>query len=180
MPLRNHRPLLARAFALLFGGALAGIGINAARPSGVALFAFQAPTTCTAESDQGAPIVEMTPREASALCGRPGTVFADTRPAAPYAAGHVVDALHLPCDTTAGGAEIAIKELGRAEVVVVYGDSTDDGRAVAETLRRRGLRSDVRVLTGGFAAWNEEGLACASGPCRECTIATSKGDHHHP
>ena len=52
--------------------------------------------------------------------------------------------------------------------MIVYGDSSDDGRAVAETLRRRGLHGDLRVLRGGFAAWEREGLACASGPCQDC------------
>ncbi len=177
MSWRPDRPLLVRAAALLFGGALVGLGVNKARPSGVAVFGFEAPTTCTAATEQEAPIVEMGPREASTLCAHPGVVFADTRPAAQFAAGHVVDALHLPCDTTASGAEIALKDLARAETVIVYGDSTDDGRTVAETLRRHGLKADIRVLGGGFPAWEKEGLACASGPCRECTIATSKDPH---
>jgi rhodanese-related sulfurtransferase len=66
--------------------------------------------------------------------------------------------------------------LGRLEAartVIVYGDSSDDGRAVAETLRRLGLRGELRVLRGGFAAWEREGLACASGPCKDCPIAGS-------
>ena len=36
-----------------------------------------------------------------------------------------------------------------------------------------GLRGDLRVLEGGFAAWEKQGLACASGPCHECTVAGS-------
>ncbi len=157
-------PLLLRTAALLLGGAAAGLGANAVRPAGVPILSFSPPTTCSAEAGKHeAPIVELTPREASFLCGRPGVVFADTRAAARYQDGHVADAIHLPCDATEQGAQTAIAHLENAETVIVYGDSSDDGRAVAETLRRRGLHGDLKVLHGGFPAWEREGLACASG-----------------
>ena len=131
-----------------------------------------------------APVLELTPREASALCDRAGVVFADTRPAARFEEGHVANAVHLPCDASEGGAQAAIARLAHPgerpkafpdhpETVIVYGDSSDDGRTVAEALRRRGFHADLRVLRGGFAAWESEGLACASGPCADCTIAGS-------
>jgi rhodanese-related sulfurtransferase len=168
------RPLLLRAVALVLGSGAAGLGVNAVRPGGVALLGFEPPTACTAEVGQvEAPIVELAPREASFLCGRAGVVFADTRPAARFEEGHVADAVHLPCDASEHGAEVAIAQLSPAETVIVYGDSSDDGRAVAETLRRRGLHGDLRVLRGGFAAWEREGLACASGPCKDCPLAGS-------
>jgi rhodanese-related sulfurtransferase len=165
--LRIDRALLLRSAALLLGSGAAGLGANAIRPGGVAIGAFQPPTTCTAEAGgaaEQAPVVELAPREASFLCGHPGVIFADTRSAARFEEGHVADAIHLPCDATELGARAAIAQLSRAATVIVYGDSSDDGRAVAETLRRRGLRGDLRVLRGGFAAWEREGLACASGP----------------
>jgi rhodanese-related sulfurtransferase len=176
MSFQLDRPLWARAAVLLLGGGAAGLGVNAVRPGGVALRAFQPPTTCTAEAAAGeAPIVELTPREASFLCGSAGVVFADTRAYARFEEGHVADAVHLPCDATELGAKAAIAHLSHAQTVIVYGDSSDDGRAVAETLRHRGLRCDLRVLRGGFAAWEKEGLACASGPCTDCaSVAGSR------
>ena len=173
MPNRIDRPLLFRAAALLVGGAGAGLGVNAARPAGVALRGFEPPTACTVAAPTVAPVTELTPREASQLCNAGGVVFADTRPDERFEAGHVAGAVHLPCDATELGAQAAIASLtqARAQTVIVYGDSSDDGRAVAETLRRRGFRADLRVLRGGFAAWEREGLACASGPCEDCTIA---------
>jgi rhodanese-related sulfurtransferase len=174
---RLDRALVLRAAVLVLGSGAAGLCANALRPAGVALRSFEPPTTCTAEAGgqaAPAPIVELAPREASFLCGRPGVIFADTRAAARFEEGHVADAVHLPCDATELGAEAAITHLARATTVIVYGDSSDDGRAVAETLRRRGLRSDLRVLRGGFAAWEQEGLACASGPCRDCPLAGSE------
>jgi rhodanese-related sulfurtransferase len=181
---RLDRPLILRAAALVLGGGAAGLGANALRPGGVAILSFEPPTTCTAEAGSqggGRPrspgrepaIAEIAPREASFLCGRAGVVFADTRPASTYEEGHVADAIHLPCDATELGAQAAITHLSHAQTVIVYGDSSDDGRAVAETLRRRGLPGDLRVLRGGFAAWEREGLACASGPCKDCPLAGS-------
>lgn len=160
----------------MLGGGAAGLGANAVRPGGVAIRAFEPPTTCTAEAGgphAPAPIVELTPREASSLCGHPGVVFADTRAAARFEEGHVADAIHLPCDASELGAQAAIAHLAQAQTVIVYGDSSDDGRAVAETLRRRGHRGDLRVLRGGFAAWESEGLACASGPGKDSSLAGS-------
>jgi rhodanese-related sulfurtransferase len=171
---RLDRPLLLRTAALVLGSGLLGLGANAARPHGVELLAFAPPTACTGSPEAPAPAAEMDPREASFLCGRPGVIFADTRPAARFEAGHVASAVHLPCDATALGAEPAIARLSHAQTVIVYGDSSDDGHSVAETLRRRGLKADLRVLRGGFAAWESAGLACASGPCKDCTIAGSK------
>jgi rhodanese-related sulfurtransferase len=168
------RASLLRAAVLVVGGGIVGVGVNAVRPAGVALTGFEVPAVCSAAAEHAAPVIEMDPREASALCGRAGVVFADTRPEARFVEGHVADAVHLPCDATASGAEVALRRLGHKQTIIVYGDSSDDGRAVAETLRRLGLQGDLRVLRGGFAAWEREGLACASGPCRDCTATGAK------
>jgi rhodanese-related sulfurtransferase len=180
MAFRLDRPSIFRAAVLVIGGSALGLAGNAARRDGVSLRGFEAPTTCTAAAQVEAPIVEMAPHEASHLCGRPGVVFADTRPALRFSEGHVADAVHLPCDATAPSAEQAIRKFGKAEIIIVYGDSSDDGRAVAESLRRRGLHGDLRVLRGGFGAWEREGLACASGPCKDCSIAGSSTKEHAP
>lgn len=166
---RRDRPVLLRAAGLVLGGALAGLGLNAARPAGVALIDFNPPTACSAAHGEE-PVVEVAAREASRLCGQPGVLFADTRSAAQFAEGHVADAVHLPCDASAVGAEGALRKLDPAQTIIVYGESSDAGRAVAETLRRRGLKAELRVLAGGFRAWEAEGLACASGPCRDCLV----------
>jgi rhodanese-related sulfurtransferase len=171
------RPLLLRAAGLLLGGAVAGLGINAVRSTGVALTNFRPPTACAATADNEPPLIEMDPPAASSLCGRPNVIFADTRPAARFAEGHVAEALHLPCNATASGAEGALDKLAHAHTIIVYGESSDDSREVADTLRRRGVKGDLRVLRGGFGAWEREGLPCASGPCRECAVAGAKESH---
>lgn len=170
----RDRPLLLRTASLLAGGVALGLGINAVRPSGVSLFAFEPPTACTTASANKGLISEMTPHDAMHLCGRAGIIFADTRGPDRFAAGHVAGAMHLPCNISANGAEIALKKLGNAQMVILYGESTEEARELADTLRRRGLETEINVLRGGFSAWEQEGLACTSGPCMECSIAGSK------
>jgi rhodanese-related sulfurtransferase len=147
--------MLARAFALVAAGALLGIAVNAARSDGVPLTSFQSPAACSA--GEAAP-PELEPAQASALCGRPGVIIADVRPAAAYAEGHVADAVHLPCDSAG---QVAAGRVAQAQLVVVYGNSTEEARPVAVTLAQRGIQ--VAVIKGGFPAWNAAGLACASG-----------------
>ncbi|MFO0761664.1 MAG: rhodanese-like domain-containing protein [Byssovorax sp.] len=180
MALGLDRPLLARTACLVAAGALIGLGVNAGRKAPLSLRGFEAPVVCSAGAEAGAPpIAQMSAASASSMCGREGVVFADTRSAAEFAEGHIADALHLPCDASESGAGAAIKKLGPARTIIVYGSSTDDGHKVAETLRARGLQGDLRVLEGGFSAWEKQGLACASGPCHECTLAGSSKESGH-
>ncbi len=157
---------LARAFAILVAGALAGLAANAVRPGGVRLGGWQEPTQC--EGEAAAATAEIAPSEVAAMCARPDVVVADTRPESRYAEGHVAGAIHLPCDARGEVAAEAMARLGAARVVVVYGERTDDARPVARTLLGRRPGSDVRVLAGGFEAWSRQGLACASGACTDC------------
>lgn len=159
--------LLARAAALVAVGGALGALVNALRPDGVRPSAFAAPIACG--QPEGASPVEIAPAEASALCARPGVVIADARPAALYAEGHVAGAVHLPCDASGPLAADTIARFAGARVIIVYGQTSGEAVPVADSLRRRNL--DARVLVGGFAGWEKAGLACASGPCDECSEA---------
>jgi rhodanese-related sulfurtransferase len=155
--------LLVRALCLVVGAAALGLAVNGARKGGVPLASFAAPATCDAEEA----VTEIAPADAIRLCGHPEIVIADTRPANRFAEGHVAGAVHLPCDASGSVASQAMHQLETATTVIVYGESTDDARPVAASLHRR-LHNRVSLLKGGFAAWNQAGLACASGPCDEC------------
>jgi rhodanese-related sulfurtransferase len=157
--------LLSRALALIVAAAALGLAVNGARKGGVSLGAYQAPTSCGEEGET--PSSEISPADAIRMCGHPEIVIADTRPASRFAEGHVAGAIHLPCDAAGSVASDAMSHLENATTVIVYGESTDDAVPVAASLRRR-LHHRVAVLQGGFAAWNQAGLACASGPCDEC------------
>ncbi len=162
--------LLGRALALLLVGSGIGLALNGARPDGLALRAFSPPASCALPA-AGQPKVEVLPPvEAVRLCGDPGVVIADVRPPTQFAQGHVAQAIHLPCAAPSTEAESAVSRLAGKHTLIVYGDSTEEARPVAEDLRRRLPRADMRVvvLDGGFPAWNQAGLACSSGPCLEC------------
>jgi rhodanese-related sulfurtransferase len=158
---------LARALILVVGAAGLGLLVNQARPNGVALAAFAPPAACGQDDEKVEPVSEIEPADAIRMCGHPEIVIADTRPANRFAEGHVAGAIHLPCDAAGSVASDAMHHLEGASTVIVYGESTDDARPVAASLRQR-THHRVAILKGGFQAWNQAGLACASGPCDEC------------
>src|SRR5450432_1115455 len=168
--------LVGRAVCLVLAGSALGLAVNQARPDGVRFTTFAAPTTCGAGTTPAAltaaPFEVLAPTEAASFCGDAQTVLADVRPAAEFAEGHVTGALHLPCASSGTAATAAIDQLAGRRTLVVYGNGTEDARLVAEELRRRAGRADLRVLVieGGFAAWSRAGLACSSGPCAECGV----------
>jgi rhodanese-related sulfurtransferase len=155
---------VVRSLVLVAIGSGGGFALNALRPGGLRPTAFQPPTQC--DEAEGKP-TEITPADAAGLCGQEGVVIADTRSAAQFAEGHVAGALHLPCDAAGQVASDAMSRLEGARTIVVYGASTAQARPVADSLKRR-HHADVRVLDGGFSAWERAGLACASGPCGDC------------
>jgi 3-mercaptopyruvate sulfurtransferase SseA len=162
--------LLIRTVVLLLIGGAVGLGANAARRDGVALRSYRPPASC--EGPKGGPVVQILPPEqAVRLCGDSGVMVADARPPQRYAEGHVADAVHLPCAAPNTEASSVVARLAHKHTLIVYGDTTAEARPVAEDLRRRIGRADLRVvvLDGGFPAWSKAGLACSSGPCRECT-----------
>jgi 3-mercaptopyruvate sulfurtransferase SseA len=161
--------LLARALVLLLVGGGLGLAANAVRSDGVALRGYQPPVSCSAGH---APAIEvLPPARAAGLCGDPTVLIADARPPERFAAGHVAEAVHLPCASSSARVSSVMAGIAAMRTVIVYGDSTAEARPVAEDLRRRVGRPDLRVvvLEGGFPAWSQAGLACVSGPCGACT-----------
>ena len=155
----------ARALVLLVGSTLLGGGATVFRLGGLPR---PAPQT---ESCQ-APHVEpqlIGPAEAAQLCAKDRALVADARTDAEYTAGHVAEAVHLPCDSRNVAAATAISQLAERGHLLVYGSSTEQAVAVARSVAQRvGDRVKVYALRGGFAAWERAGLACASGPCESC------------
>ena len=169
-PPKILRSPIARAILLIVAGATLGLASNLLRASGLRFSSFAAPTMCDGvEAETTAPPIA--PEAAATLCGREGIVIADARPAAAYAEGHIASAVHLPCNASGAFADGTIAHFEGARTIIVYGQSTAEAVPVAASLRRRQkatLPVDVRVLEGGFPAWEKAGLACASGPCDEC------------
>ena len=167
--------LVGRAICLTLAGSALGLAVNQARPDGVRFTKFAAPNSCgvgaaAAAAPDAAPVQVLPPAEAVSLCGDPHTLLADVRPADEFAQGHVTGALHLPCAASGSAASAAVDLLAGRHTLIVYGDGTDDAQPVADELRRRAGRPDLRVIViaGGFPAWSQAGLACSSGPCLDC------------
>jgi rhodanese-related sulfurtransferase len=153
--------ILIRTTALMIGAASAGLIANAVRRDGVSLFAWQPSTVC----ETTAAALEVTPEQAQSICADPGTLVIDVRSHEHFERGHIPQARHLPCrqqrleDQT-------FEELSGAKIILVYGTSTEEARAVADSLAQRNL--PVQVLVGGYPGWEAAGLACSSGPCEGC------------
>jgi rhodanese-related sulfurtransferase len=173
MPLTFERPIVFRAAALLLGGALAGLGAQALRPTALSLTRFEPPTACQGAEEVAPDLIE--PDEAVTFCGRADVTFADARPAAHYAEGHIADAMHVPCEGPAPVAPAVNEHLAASKLVIVYGQTTEEGAVTAASLRRRHPGTSVRALRGGFPAWEGRGFACAAGPCVECMASGPGG-----
>jgi len=171
-------PIVTRALCLLGTGALLGLLVNGVRPGGVRFASFAAPSACTVTPAGGeqaptpAPVEALAPRNAAGLCGDAATLIADVRPAADFAEGHVSGAIHLPCTASGQAASAAVELVAGHQTLIVYGAGTEDARRVADEMRQRIRRRDLRivVVTGGFGAWSQAGLACSSGPCVNCAV----------
>ncbi len=164
--------LVMRVAALAALGAVAGLVFNAIRPDGVPLRSVAAAGVCKV-ANMAQPVERLSPEQANRLCADPKVLVADARSAEKFATGHVAGAVHLPCAAPGGVAQAVPQMLSEHHTVVVYGDSTNDAVAVADGLVRRHANGKLRVavIEGGFAAWDQAGFACASGPCPECAEA---------
>lgn len=160
----------ARALVLIAVGALGGLLFGAVSPQTFSPFSFAAATTC--EAGAVGAVAEIGAVEAQTLCAEPGLVIADARSAERFAEGHIAAAVHLPCSSEPGRATA----LGRATKILVYADTTDEARPVAQALFGR-YSERVLLLTGGFPAWMAAGQACASGPCESCRAGAPHADH---
>ena len=172
--------ILTRAVCLLGAGALLGLLVNGIRPDGVRFSAFAPPTACSAGSAaahaaDALTVEALSPQDAAGLCGDAATLIADVRPAADFAQGHVSGAIHLPCTASGQAASAAVDLVAGRQTLIVYGVATDDARRVADELRQRVRRRDLRIVVvdGGFGAWSQAGLACSSGPCLHCQAPVS-------
>lgn len=167
-----------RAGVLMFGGALIGITINAVRPHGIPLASYVPPTVCTGAT---APpeIHVLDPQQAAKHCGDSRTLVADVRTAMAFSEGHVAGAVHIPCTGTRADVERVRGRLVGKEALVVYGDSEEQARQVAGDLAARIDRPDVSIsiIAGGWRAWFDAGMACASGPCDDCEGLVSHAPH---
>ncbi len=84
-----------------------------------------------------------------------GALVLDVRDGAPYAAGHIGEARHVPLKDLTGRAE-GLKKF-KEKPVVTYCDTGTNGGAAARELRKLGF-AKVFNLRGGLGAWRQENL----------------------
>ncbi len=172
-------PALSRAFlgagVLVALGMALGLAINALRAKPLSLAAYHPVGVCSAGLVEE-PIGLVTPSEVASLCAESGVLVVDVRSAEKYAEGHVTGALHLPCTASPEAAMMADSVLEGKRTIIVYGETNEQAKSVAETLavRAPGRSLMTRILDGGFAAWSAASLACSSGPCEACDALQSK------
>lgn len=160
-----------RAAVLVLAGAAVGLGFNGVRGGGVALgkpvYSRAEGGLCSAPEAGGDHGVTLD--EAVSLRAQPGVAFGDTRAPDEFARGHVANAMHLPCFASAAASASSIAHLGAPKTLILYGadDAEPDAHLAAKELLARGF-SDVRILRGGFQAWQQAGLPAESGPCEQC------------
>jgi rhodanese-related sulfurtransferase len=165
-----------RAGLLVCLGATVGGILNVAHPSGIRFEFYTPPTVC---SGSAAPqeIRVLQPVQAARLCGDSRTLVADVRDRMAFSEGHVAGAVHIPCSGSRADVERVRARLVGKEALVVYGDSEEQARQVASDLALRIGHPDlsVAVIAGGWRAWFDAGMACASGPCDDCEGLVSHG-----
>lgn len=158
-----------RAAAILGVGASVGLTVNALRHSRVRLEAYAPPTVCSG-TVMPQEIRVLPPAMAARLCGDARTLVADVRSGAAFTQGHVAGAVHIPCSGSRADVEHVRRRLESKDALVVYGDSEEQARQVASDLAARINRPElsISIIAGGWRAWFDAGMACASGPCDDC------------
>lgn len=92
----------------------------------------------------------VSPMEAVNLINRENAVIVDVRDAADFRAGHIVGAHGIPyADLKLRAAEL---DKHKSRPIIVVDRNGQGASKAAVVFRKRGLE-DVRVLTGGIAAW---------------------------
>lgn len=163
------KPLLVQAVRVLLVGLALGVVHGIVRGWPTLPPAITA-TTCSGPVAERPGVRWVTVADARHLWDDPTVTFVDARTTAEYEGGHVTNALAAPLDDAGMVAPAIVTMLRSSRVVVAYCDTTSScarSSRLASLLAGAGLR-DVRVLQGGFHAWEEQSYPAEAGTCRLC------------
>lgn len=104
---------------------------------------------------RGAGGPSVTTLEATQMINRQDALVLDVREQAEYAQAHILNARGLPLSQLE--ARIGDIEKFKDKPLIVYCATDNRSSSAAATLKKRGF-SNVVVLSGGFAAWQQAGL----------------------
>jgi rhodanese-related sulfurtransferase len=168
--MRRWSEVFREALLILCAGTALGLVSNSVRPDGIDLLTVPARAT----EGECAPPAEQTQwislSEATELAGQPDVLFVDARPTDEFVKAHVAGAYSVPFRAGGSVPREALEVVAGARVVITYCD-THGGCSCSVALAREiaaagGL--DVRVLEGGWPAWEQAGAAAEAGTCRLC------------
>ena len=164
------RDVVREALLVLCAGTALGLVANSIRSDGLEL------TTAPARATEGecAPPAEQTNwvslPEAIELARQADVLFADARPTEEFVVAHVAGAYSVPFHAGGQIPRDALDAVAGARVVVTYCDTHGGCQAsvaLAKALAEAGAL-DVRVLEGGWPAWDDAGAPAEAGSCRLC------------
>lgn len=105
-------------------------------------------------------VASLEPSAAALYAKQTGAVFLDVRGGEEFSAGHIAGARNIPADELGG----SLEKLGKYKdkgIVIVCGNGMNSRKAAA-TLAGGGF-GNLRVLSGGMAAWREAQLPTGKG-----------------
>jgi rhodanese-related sulfurtransferase len=104
---------------------------------------------------RGAGGASVTTLQATQMINRQDALLLDVREQAEYAQAHILNARGLPLSQLE--ARIGDIEKFKDKPLIVYCATDNRSSSAAATLKKRGF-SNVVILSGGFAAWQQAGL----------------------
>jgi hydroxyacylglutathione hydrolase len=134
---------------------LAGIGLD--RLAGY--FGTEAIEAWRTSQGQLQTIPTLTQVQASSQLRADRVTVLDVRGEGEWKSGHLPGSLNVPV----GSLDERVKEIPRDRPVIVHCQTGARAAIAASLLRARGF-PDVRVFTGGFAAWRAAGMPVESAP----------------
>lgn len=164
------REVVRESLLVVCAGMAIGLVSNGVRSDGLSL------GTAPARATEGecAPPAEQTNwvslAESIELSKQQDVVFVDARPHDEFVRAHVAGAYSVPFHGGDAVPRDALDAVAGARIVVAYCDThggCQTSSALAKALAQAGAR-DVRVLEGGWPAWEEAGAPAEAGACRLC------------
>ncbi len=106
----------------------------------------------------------VSPTCAQALVKYADALLVDVRGAAPYSGGHAAGAIHIPASQLFDQSNMQyLTEVQATRLIILYCEAhCTSSHSIAEKLHQQGW-DNVLTIKGGMEAWQEKGLATATG-----------------
>lgn len=161
---RVLKPLIKEATLILCLAVAVALIVNALRARGLDLLAPGPPAVGTAAAQDQR---EISLEDAVRRHAEQSAIFADARPAADYAAGHIQGALSLPDQEFDSWAEEFIAATEPETVIITYCEGVQCllSKSLAQRLIDLGY-VNTHYLVDGWGRWKAKGLPVETGAAR--------------